>query len=266
MTPGAAHWADAIDWSQPWLQPYRVQGERAARRAQAGVALHDALNAGCSAAALPVQFVPQQALPPGTVYERHIADSGCCPTRDNLHDFFNGLVWLHWPHSKQRLGMLQAAEIAARGVGPERGPLRDALTLFDENGALLMAPRDMWDALAARDWKTLFVTRRGRWAQARLLLFGHALLEKLAAPRKPITAHVYQGPDALESIADADRWLADAMQAEQWSAKPFAPLPVLGVPGWWGGNADDCFYDDPLVFRPAGTPHTTDNRVLPARS
>jgi hypothetical protein len=36
----------------------------------------------------------------------------------------------------------------------------------------------------------LFVTQRELWAEARLLLFGHALLEKLVTPRKPITAHV----------------------------------------------------------------------------
>lgn len=35
------------------------------------------------------------------------------------------------------------------------------------------------------------------------------------------------------------------------AAKPFNPLPVLGVPGWWAENENFCFYDDSLVFRSA---------------
>lgn len=255
--PPLAHWACAVDWTQPWLQPYRASGEPVAAQLRHGLALHDALNgngSGChitaAVAQAPVRFVAQCMLPPGASYEGHIADTGCCPTRDNLHDFFNGLVWMRWPQAKQQLSALQAGAIGSHRVGAQRGALRDALTLFDENGALLMAPRDMWDALCARDWKTLFVVHRARWAEARLLVFGHALLEKLVQPRKPITAHVYRVPHAFESIAEVDHWLARAMTADVWASKPFTPLPVLGVPGWWSGNEDDSFYDDVSVFRP----------------
>ena len=39
------------------------------------------------------------------------------------------------------------------------------------------------------------LTLRPLWQEARLLLFGHALMEKLVAPRKAITAHTrYRGP------------------------------------------------------------------------
>ena len=31
--------------------------------------------------------------------------------------------------------------------------------------------------------------------------------------------------------------------------KPFLPLPVLGVPGWWPANELPGFYDDRAVFR-----------------
>ena len=175
------------------------------------------------------------------------------PTRDNLHDFFNGLVWLHFPQTKRRLNQLQAGAMAAHGVGVVRGPLRDALTLFDENGALLAAPEPLWQALAARDWQALFVEHRALWAQSRLLLFGHALLEKLVSPRKPITAHVYRAPVAIKDEADfeIDAWLAQALQPQDWACKPFVPLPVLGVPGWWSENEHPDFYADGQVFRPA---------------
>jgi len=132
-----------------------------------------------------------------------------------------------------------------------RGPLRDAITLFDENGALLFAPVPLQQALQERDWRRLFVNLRPLWRDARLVLFGHALLEKLVHPRKAITAHVYLAPPAIDSIADADAWLAHALDAQHLASKPFNPLPVLGVPGWWPGNENFCFYDDPAVFRRA---------------
>jgi hypothetical protein len=149
--------------------------------------------------------------------------------------------------------------LAARGTTGPRGALRDALTLFDENGALLMAPRDMWESMLAHDWKTLFVTQRKRWSEVRLVLFGHALLEKLVTPRKAITAHVLAMPGASDSIADMDVWLADAMATPAFADKPFSPLPVLGVPLWCSGNETETFYDDPLVFRPRKARITTDN-------
>jgi hypothetical protein len=240
----------SLDWTQPWLQPYAALGQRLAHGVAQGEPVHGALNRLASAGQ--PRFVPQSALPPGQAYESFVQQHGQCPMRDNLHDLLNGLIWLHFPRSKARLSALHATELAWRGASAPRGPLRDALTLFDENGALLLAPRPMWDALRARDWRGLFVTRRDAWRGARLLVFGHGLLEQLQTPRKPITAHVLWAPDALNTIASIDRWLADAVTASDWQHKPFAPLPVLGVPGWCGGNGDDSFYDDPLVFRSAG--------------
>lgn len=210
------------------------------------------LNEAAAAQALPVRFVPQSALPDGTAYEQFIFEHQQVPTRENLHDFFNGLCWLRFPQAKQQLNRLQGAEIVRQGVQQTRGPLRDALTLFDENAALLQAPEPLWQALLARDWRRLFVELRPLWAQARLELFGHALLEKLVTPYKSITAHVYAVPVpwGLEGDADWDAWLASALSAEGLRHKPFTPLPVLGVPGWWPQNDDPVFYADTEVFRP----------------
>ncbi|MEO6322940.1 MAG: DUF3025 domain-containing protein [Polaromonas sp.] len=198
----------------------------------------------------PIRFVPQSQLPPGDAYERYIFNSGSVPTRDNLHDFFNGLCWMRFPETKKRLNQLQAAEIAAAGVVPLRGPVRDALTVFDENAAFLVAPQPLWDALIDRDWQRLFIELRPLWQQAQLILFGHALLEKLVYPRKPITAHVYRAQAAMNSIANLDAWAATSLSAATLANKPFTPLPVLGVPGWWADNEDFSFYDDRSVFRP----------------
>lgn len=249
-----AHGLGAIDWAAPWLAPWRAQGEPLAalaaslvRAGGAEAACAQALNHAQPPA--PVQFVPQAALPPGEAYEAFIRRTGQVPTRDGLHDFFNGLVWLHLPRTKQRLNQLQAAQIAACGVLPQRGPARDALTVFDENAALFQGPDALWQALLAKDWPRVFVSLRPLWAHTRVLLFGHALMEKLVYPRKPITAHVYRAQAASNLIADVDAWLAQDLSAERLAAKPFAHLPVLGVPGWWPANDASAFYADTSVFR-----------------
>jgi hypothetical protein len=236
-----------VDWSRPWLSPWRESGERVAQAIAAGMPFSGALN---SEPAPPRRFVPQSHLTEGQAYEQFIFESGTVPTRDNLHDFFNGLCWLRFPLTKAKLNQLQAAEITTAGVAPLRGPVRDALTVFDENAAFLSAPQPLWDALVERDWQQLFVGLRPLWQQAELVLFGHALLEKLVYPRKPITAHIYRAQPAMNSIADLDAWVAADLSSDKLAAKPFLPLPVLGVPGWWPENENFSFYDDSFVFRP----------------
>jgi hypothetical protein len=248
-----------VDWQAPWLAPWRTSGESAAQLLQAGLTQSQALNLMAQArwpapVQAPVLFVPQQELPLGLAYEQYIFDHGRCPTREGLHDFFNGLVWLALPQTKRRLNQLHVAQIAQTGIAPVRGPARDALTLFDENAALLRAPDALWEALVAKDWGRVFGELRPLWAQASLLLFGHALLEKLVKPRKSITAHVYRVAPPSASLAALDAWLARDLSAEKLAAKPFAHLPVLGVPGWWPGNEVAGFFADTTVFRAPRVP------------
>jgi len=251
----------AVDWSAPWLQSLRAVAGPIHARIVAGGKVADAVNAGL--ATLQAQgrlkelagwrFVPQAELPPGMAYEAFIRQEHAVPTRCNLHDFFNAMVWLHYPQLKLQLNALQAQQIAQDGVGARRGPLRDAATLLDENGALLLAPPALEQALRQRDWQQLGIGLRPLWRQTRLLPLGHALLEKLVQPRKSITAHVLCLPAAIAD-AEVDAALAGQCSAGWLAQKPFSPLPVLGVPGWCEGNEQVCFYDDPRVFRSA-RPH-----------
>ncbi|HSV48230.1 MAG TPA: DUF3025 domain-containing protein, partial [Ramlibacter sp.] len=234
-----------IDWSAPWFAPWRASGEAVVARVGEGMAVHQALN---RQGACPVRFVVQQALPASMAYERFVHETRSCPTRPNLHDFFNGLAWLQFPQSKAALNALQAAQIAMGNLGERRGPVRDAVTVFDENGALLHAPPALWSALLARDWMRLFIELRPLWRQARITVFGHALLEKLANPRKDLTAHVWCAPAPADPAA-SDAWLAGRIDAAALASKPFTPLPLLGIPGWWAENQNFSFYDDSLVFR-----------------
>jgi len=248
----------SIDWRQPWLAPWRDPGQRVAQAVAAGAALPDALNREQAAqqrmaGRAGIEFVPQSALPPGQGYEHYMAQTGQCPTRENLHDLFNGLCWLRFPQTKRKINQLHAAQLELAGASatpPPRGPVRDALTVFDENAAFLLAPPPLWQALEARDWPRLFIELRPLWADAQLVLFGHALLEKLVSPRKPITAHVYRAQPALQSLEQLDAWVAADLSAARLAAKPFVPLPVLGIPGWWPENENVSFYDDAQVFRP----------------
>ena len=241
----------AINWPAPWLAGYRDVGQPIATAWESAGSLADALNGASSA---PIRFAAPSVLPPGEPYERYIFQTGNCPTRDNLHDFFNGLCWLHFPQTKKRLNQLQAAQIDVDGIRDVRGAVRDALTVFDENAAFLHAPDALWDALLAKDWNRLFVDLRPLWREAHLTLFGHALLEKLVAPRKGITAHVYRvHPSRVHPASNCltylDAWVAADISAQRLAAKPFAHLPVQGVPGWWAANEDPAFYSDSTVFR-----------------
>lgn len=224
-----------------------------AHAVRAGLPLHEALNQR-KASVLP--FVAQHELPSGMAYEDYIFRHRQCPVREGLHDFFNGLCWMRFPQTKQHLNHLQAAQIAAQGVGATRGRVRDAITVFDENAAVMQAPQPLWDALQAKDWHRLFVTLRPLWSQAQVLLFGHALLEKLVAPRKAMVAHVYRLDDAIKmeaidgvDAAEIDDFLSKNLSEPVLATKPFLPLPVLGIPGWWADNHHLGFYDDASVFR-----------------
>ena len=245
-----------IDWAQPWFAPWRERGQTVANHALQQQSVAHALNTTTAGLALgganAVTFVPQSALPEGQAYEDFIFKTGQVPTRDGLHDFFNGLCWQRFPLAKHRLNQLQAAEIASQGIGATRGPVRDGLTLFDENAVLMHASDAVWAALQARDWLSLFVDLRAQWQQVHLVLFGHALLEKLVTPYKSITGHVYRVDSPVNPRDDAalDAWLAKDLQAAKLATKPYEPLPVLGVPGWWAGNAEPAYYEDATVFRP----------------
>ena len=237
-----------IDWDAPWLA-----GLRSLQALLCGAAWRTALSRAArerrvvSGFDVPIEFVGADAA--GTVpYETFIASTGRVPTRDNLHDRFNALIWLAYPRAKATLNARQAVELERNGVGPERGAVRDAATLIDESAVLLHCPApEVAAALVEHDWQRLLIDWRLRWGRDIFALpFGHALLEKLAGPFKAITACVVP----LSTATDADAAAATFI-ARGDLAPPLLPhLPVLGIPGWCAENADPRFYDDPRVFRP----------------
>lgn len=167
---------------------------------------------------------------------------------DNLHDWFNALVWLAFPRTKARLNAMHAAEIPREGG--RRGRLRDLLTIFDEGGALV-ACDDPGLVQLAREmrWRELFWTRRERLVRSmRFVVLGHAVLEQALEPWPGITCKaVFVSPGrSLDEQAAA--WLS--ARGPQASPKELAPLPVFGYPAWLPESANAAFYDDQRYFRP----------------
>jgi Protein of unknown function (DUF3025) len=218
-------------------------------------------------------------------YEPGIFETGQVPCRtveggfslvQERHDFYNALVWLMFPKSKARLNQLSMhaldalkadkSQRADQATGnhvssaAHRGPLRDAITVFDENALLLLCcDSQLTDLLAAMQWHDLLLSRRAQWQGAETIVpvcFGHALLQKLETPYKAITGHSFVlSMTAYQLMASRnDAGLIDAILCEQLTkevliAKPFLPLPVLGIPDWSYENQDTKYYDDPQVFR-----------------
>jgi hypothetical protein len=257
-----------IDWSQPWYDAVRPAHARLPPHDDAFI---DAFNQGVAgltnASGLPIRFVPQASLPDGRAYEEFIGATGQVPTRANLHDYFNGLVWQTFPLIKRQLNALQAAQIAVAGVGKSRGAARDGATIFDENAALLIVTGDdegraLVADLQAHRWHQALFERRAMFGSvAEVWLFGHALMEKLVAPRLAMTAHtrIIFAPAAFFTLpvearrAWIDEHVAATLVAEPLSTASFTPLQVLGVPGWWP-QQDAAFYANTAVFRPKRTP------------
>jgi hypothetical protein len=252
-----------IDWQRPWLSYLHELGVLIASSSDwMSAANQVASQRGLfNANAKPISFVPQEGIANLSGYESHIYSTGEIPTRDNLHDFFNALMWLQFPKIKQTLNRMQYVEIQrmlhASPMAAERGKQRDAATLFDENCALVISSDlSFLDALKARRWKEILMIDPLQFSNhCEVILFGHALIEKLITPYKAITAHVWNvtvESDWFELSTEERRSWLDQRVAEDLArgflSSDFNHLPILGVPGWWGDQSDD-FYDDATVFR-----------------
>lgn len=255
---------ETSEWSEPWWIDHR---RLLCQLGDSDVPTPERLNGWLprgakSGGGKPLRFVAASSIP-GVEYERHIFEAGEVSTRaGSWHDVFNALAWCALPRLKAALNALHFAHLEEARDG-RRGKLRDALTLLDESGAIVVSrDRALLEALAARDWRGAYLDRLGAWQQdVRVVICGHGLMEKLQAPYKSITAHVlllYQ--DVPASALRNGSFLAnlDAAVAERLlgglcrSPADLSPLPLMGIPGWWpGGDQDRSFYQDPTVFRAA---------------
>jgi hypothetical protein len=180
-------------------------------------------------------------------YELQVFDTGRIATRvDNQHDWFNALAWLAFPRTKARINARHAAEIPREGG--QRGPLRDLLTVFDEGGVLVACDdEELVRLVREMRWKELFWAHRSRTrAKMRLVVVGHAALEKALEPWPGITCKALFVDPQANPDDQAAEWLAHLPAGAR--PRDLAPLPVFGFPGW-AGNDSASFYDDDRYFR-----------------
>jgi hypothetical protein len=258
---------ELIAEARPWLAPYRAWLALLAQREPRLALTRAAAGAGArTQAGAPIQFAAADDAG-AECYEAHIARTGRVPTRDDPHDLFNALAWIAFPRIKAALNAQHASRNEGQGPAPSRprgrGRARDAATLLDENG-LLLACSDptVAEDLRAMRWQRLFVERRSSFVESTVpVVLGHALMDKLARPFKSICAHAWMLPVAPEVIGLPagqrrhwlDRAFAARLASELTSPRMLAPLPVLGIPGWWPHNAQPDFYRDASVFRACRT-------------
>lgn len=275
-----------IDQQAVWLLPF-LPIHHAFKESFAGGELSDWLNeyfyqnnlTPTNSSNKPLTFTSQNALPHGTAYEAFIAKTGKIPTRNNLHDWFGACIWSIFPESK---ALLNAKHIANLTDDNQRNRLRDTATIFDENGAILVVcDDDVGQSIGASlqhfDWRNCLVTPRHAWHnpycastndKAQLFIFGHALLEQLITPRKPLCSHtlIITMPATffhlslsakLHTLDKKLRQTLDALLVDGVTPRQFNPLPVLGVPHFWQENSNATFYQDDFVFRAGRQHHKT---------
>jgi len=201
----------------------------------------------------------------GESYEAQAFRTGAIGFRErDWHDLFNALVWLSFPCAKAALNARHATELARETPGL-RGRVRDALTLFDEDGLVVASSDpDLLTLIREFRWKELFWRKRADVAaRMRFLVFGHGLYQKALAPFLGMTgrAALITVDESFFDLALAaqsaalDPRLAAILSAPDLIRSPrdFCPVPVLGVPGWWHENRDRAFYDNTGYFRPGRT-------------
>lgn len=257
------HWCSRIELSHPFWQDYRdgllsLDGESFPGARQLNTLLPGGLHSG---GGRPIRFVSATELP-GVEYEKQIFCTGRVSTREeNWHDLFNALAWSRFPSLKVAMNAVHFRELGSGQAGC-RGKQRDALTLLDESGVLVASSNQEYlDALARRDWMSLFQENAAAWRdEIKLFVPGHALLEKFLQPYKSLTAHAlllrldhsFLARPRETVLAELDEMLAERLLAGSILDSPacLSPLPLMGIPGWWPAQEqNDDFYADPQVFR-----------------
>ena len=197
-------------------------------------------------------------------YESNIFEHGHVAVRfGSWHDVFNVLVWRTFPAAKAALNARHcAALIRDPGEARRRGPVRDALTLFDESGVIIASSdASLLEAIEAHRWKELFWTRRATLLRSlRVCVFGHALYEKLLSPFLGLTGYavmleveqsIIDAPFSAQIEAlDALSRMAIEDPSRLSSPRDLQPFPLLGMPDWYRETDQEAFYNDPGYFRP----------------
>lgn len=195
-------------------------------------------------------------------YESRIYLKGELQTRlENWHDFFNATAWLQFPKIKSALNALHFENSKTRETGTNRSPLENAVTLFDECGAVIVADDEKYlELIRQHKWKEIFWEHKEDWGQhIQCYVFGHAMHEKALTPYIGMTTHTimltretaFFQKDYSEQLNDIDQTVSQIwLKKEIKKTRNLQPIPLLGVPGWWKEKQNEYFYDNKEYFRP----------------
>ena len=259
---------NAAAFEHPVFEPIRPWLARLGRGWPAPEALNELAAARklVNARGLPLRFAAPDTLAPEN-YELRIHHSGAVATRPgNWHDLLNALAWLAFPRTKAAINALHAADLSQQGAhrSAHRSRLRDALTLFDEGGALVAVSDASLETLAREHrWLELFWERRECVLDhMRFAVLGHAVLEHALEPFPGITCRalfvtveprLLEDPPALVERLDAAAGAWFAAPAPGLTPILLPPLPIFGYPGWLADSCRAAFYADQRYFRPLRT-------------
>ena len=215
-----------------------------------------------------IRFIPQASKPLHWQddYEPRIFLKGEVQTRlENWHDFFQVLVWATFPKTKAILNAKHYQAIRHRKEtnpdSKQRTPVENALTQFDECGAIVVSSdNDLLDLIREFRWKEVFWQHRNILKdQLQCFVFGHAIYEKALKPYIGLTAHsalftvsadFFHWP-LVTQLEYLDKTTAQMFDEDQYpTPKHFQPFPLLGMPGWDENNEIEAYYDNKDYFRP----------------
>lgn len=211
------------------------------------------LNALAEDQACPVRFCAEPTQ--GALdYERRIVHDKRVHTRIHTwHDRLNAAMWILWPQTK--LGISKAhLEAAQLQTAPgTRNRRRDALTLLDEVGVVIVADPETEALHRSHAWTPLFWQQRERWFQSIIPLFiGHGLAEQCLSPYIGLTGKALYLHLCTQDLPQVDEKLAGHLADPERLCTPreLLPFPLLGTPGWHPDNDNPDFYRNQRYFRP----------------
>jgi hypothetical protein len=208
-------------------------------------------------------------------YEQHVAQLRAVPTRpESWHDFFNMVVWAHFPRLRWALNSLHVdPDVGPKDPRNGRAPAQNLAATFDESGMLVVSTSAAVLAeLRELRFQHVFWQRREELVTTtRFYVVGHGALEALVTPPDGLSARSLQLlvphlPAASEADAfrsELDALAARRIQAWQTERSVLDPVPLLAIPGFWP-NDSAAFYEDlrnvrfvPISRRPEATSRLT---------
>ena len=212
-----------------------------------------------------LRFVEQASKQKVLDYIQQIHCASEVPSRaGNWHDYLNMLCWQTFPQTRMAINGLQV-DALKRQNHVERGRVRtaqlDMLTHLDECGVVVLSSaKDILDGIRTFSWQKIFVEERAAFSNAvDVFIFGHGLYTQCLDPFIGLTgrcillecAPAFFTKPIKARVRQADARLAQHLVCPQApkSPKELAPLPLLGVPGWYAGNQDSHFYENQNYFR-----------------